>query len=234
MAVLAVAVLVAAGTVVALFAGQDESDADSFKAFKGSYPTYSPTPTPVARYTPKGAPAGPLQRFTGRPSQIIGQVVDREARLAYPRLARPWAPIGVGDYTAGYEYLVQKPKFAWYATVGSHPLDRRLVPILTVGPQRLRGAAELTVALWGKGIGLTKLTRIAGRPMTVSGRQAWLAGYRATFTDSVSGITERIVVTVAVDVGKPLPSVLLAMVAKPKYAMLPDINTVVTSLRVAR
>lgn len=231
MAVLAVVALVAAGTVVGLRMRQGEAGPDPYA---GAYPTYSPTPTPTAAWTPSGPAAGPLRRFPGRPSKVIGQVVDKQAGLAYSKLAAPWQPIkGFGSSTAGFEYTVDKPKFQWYGTVSSEPLDRRLAPIAT-GPNRLRAAAELSAAQWAKEQSVTKLTPIAGQAMRVSGRQAWLAGYRATITGSASGINERIVVMVAVDTGRAQPGVLQAMVGQPKYAMLPDVNTAVTSLRVVR
>jgi hypothetical protein len=226
------AVLAVAGTAVGLLIRPDEHGPDPYK---GAYPLISPTPTPTAVvWTPSGPPAGPLRRFRGRPSKVIGRVIDHQSGLSYARLGAPWRLItGVGGHTGGVEYTVEKPKFEWFGTVGSRLLDAEAAPAAT-GPSRLRAAAELGAQRWGDGLGVSKLTPIAGQPMKVSGRQAWLAGYRGAVDSPVTAVTERIFVVVAVDTGRPVPGLLELSLGKPKYALLPDFNTAVSSLRVIR
>jgi hypothetical protein len=227
----AVAALVAAGLLFVLLKGDAEGGPDPYA---GEYPvvTAAPTPTSTVTWAPAGRPAGPLRPFAGKGSKVTGVVTDRIAGLSYARLGAPWKAKGVGSHSGGQEYNVEKPKFRWLSGAYSGPLQDDLAPAVT-GPQKLRAAAELTAQDSVKILD-GKLTPIAGQQVKVSGRPAWLAGYRANFTNSVSGITERTVVIVAVDTGRRLPAVLEISVAKQVYKLLPDITTLLKSLKVVR
>jgi hypothetical protein len=235
-AALAVAALVAGTAVAVLGTRRGDEGPDPFQ---GAYPIVPATPsaTSTVRWTPGGRPAGPLRRFPGRPSRVAGTVVDRRAGLSYARLGPPWSPIkGVGSHSAGVEYVLSKPSFQWYGSVGSSPLLEKFTPVVlaTAGPYRLRAAAELSARLRVSNQAPSGLTPIAGQPLRVGGHRAWLTGYRVRFGSPFNGITERTYVIVAVDTGRRLPAIFDASLAKPKYAMLPDINTAVKSLRVVR
>jgi hypothetical protein len=226
-------VLAAAAAIVVFATRGGDGGPDPYA---GAYPVVSaaPSPSETITWAPTVPPAGPLPRFPGRPSRVAGTIVDREAGLSYARPGAPWRLIkGFGSHTAGVEYTIEKPKFRYYGTLGSNPMLAKFSPA-TVGPNRLRAAAELSAQQWSLEQSADGLTPIAGQPLKVSGRQAWLAGYRASFTDSYDGVKEQMHIVVAVDTGRRLPGMFDATVAQPKYILLPDINTLVRSLRVIR
>jgi hypothetical protein len=235
-AALAVAVLAAGTAAVAVLATRRGDEGPD--PYDGAYPLVAATPSPTSTisWTPSGHPAGPLRRFPGRPSRVAGRVADRRTGLSYLRPGPPWTPIrGAGFHTAGVEYTVTKPAFQWYGSVGSSPLLEKFAPaVAAAGPYGLRAAAELTARRRAGDQPASGLTPIAGQPLRVGGHRAWLTGYRVRLSPPVNGITERTYVIVAVDTGRRLPAIFDASLAKPKYALLPDINTAVKSLRVVR
>ncbi|MCW2888673.1 MAG: hypothetical protein JWL58_5535 [Streptosporangiaceae bacterium] len=228
---LAVAALAAAALVFVLLKGRSEGIPDPYA---GAYPvvTAAPTPTSTVSWAPSGPPAGRLRPFPGKGSKVTGVIVDKIAGLAYARLGAPWKTKGAGSHSAGQEYSVEKPKFRWLTGAYSAPMEDKLAPAAT-GPQALRAAAELTAQESVKLLD-GKLTPIAGQQLKVNGRPAWLAGYRAGFTNSISGVTERTMVVVAVNTGRRLPGVMEISVAKQVYKLLPDILTLIKSLKVVR
>jgi hypothetical protein len=232
----AVGAVVIAAAVVAVVALRDRSPSGP-DPFAGSYPVVGASSLPSAGITwqPTGRAAGPLKRFSGRASPVIGKIVDQKTGLAYAKLGAPWKPLtGIGPHTGGMEWNANsgKPNFHWWAGFYSGPLDEDFVPAAK-GPNGLRAAAELTAVKWAKTYDGT--TRpIAGQAMKVSGRNAWLAGYRVLTPNSHDKIPERAVVFVVVNAGRAVPSVFEVTAAKPKYQILPDFNTLISSLRVIR
>ncbi|HEX6470346.1 MAG TPA: hypothetical protein VF069_14710 [Streptosporangiaceae bacterium] len=226
------AVAIAAAVVVAV-AKRDRGPAGP-DPFAGAYPVLgaSATATPAYTWQPTGPPAGPLKRFTGRATRVTGTIVDRRSGLTYAKLAQPWKPTPGLSHSAGIEWTVQKPHFHWWAGAYSDLLDSDLVPA-TKGPDGLRAAAELDAAKWAKTYEGT-LIPAAGQPLRVSGRRAWLAGYRVRTPEAFDHIPERALVVVVVNSGRRVPALFEVSVAKPKYRLLPDINTLVGSLRVVR
>jgi hypothetical protein len=160
-------------------------------------------------------------------------MVDKSAGLSFARLGAPWKPLkGIGTHTGGQEYVVLKPDFRWLAGGYSGVLYEKLAPAAT-GPQALRAAAELTAQQSIKNLD-GRLTPIAGQSLKVGGHPAWLAAYRANFTDPYDKITERTMVVIAVDTGRRLPGILELSVAKRAYRLLPDLTTLIKSLKVVR
>jgi hypothetical protein len=227
------AVMVAAATVVMIMMRDDPPAGPD--PYAGSYPVVDATslPSPGITWQPSAPPAGPLKRFGGRSAAVTGTIVDRQAKLSYARLGPPWKPIsGFGTHSGGMEWTVEKPKFAWWAGAYSDTLDEDFVTAAK-GPNGLRAAAELDARKWAETYNGT-LIPIAGQPLKVSGRNAWLVGYRVKTPLSPSNVKERALVVVVIDAGLTVPSVFEVSVAQPKYRMLPDLNTLVRSLRVVR
>jgi hypothetical protein len=224
---------VIAAAVVFVVAKRDRSPAGP-DPYAGSYPVVAGSDAPSAAVTwrPTGPPAGPLKRFKGRPSQVIGKIVDRSAGLAYAKLAPPWRQAPGVTHSAGIEWDVQKPKFHWWAGAYSDLISDDFESAAK-GPDGLRAAAELDAAKWAKTYD-GKMIPLAGQPLKVSGRSAWLAGYRVRTPGSFDRIPERALVVVVINSGRRLPAVFEVSIAQPKYQILPDINTLVSSLRVIR
>lgn len=227
-------VIAAAGVAVFMMRDRGPSGPDPFA---GSYPVVGASAAPSAGITwqPSGPPAGPLRHFSGRPSPVIGKILDRKAGLGYDRLGAPWKLLsGFGPHTAGMEWNQNsgKSNFRWWAGAYSGPLDDDFIAAAK-GPNGLRAAAELSAAKWAN-TNDGKPIPLAGQAMKVSGHNAWLAGYRVRTPDSWDKVPERAVVFVVVDVGRLTPSVFEVSVAQPKYQLLPDFNTLISSLRVIR
>jgi len=230
----ALAAVVIAAAVIVVVTKRDGSSSGP-DPYAGSYPLVgaSGAASAVITWQPTGPPAGPLKRFTGRPSQVIGKIIDRKAGLSYAKLGPPWRPLkGLTAHTSGTEWDVKKPKFHWWAGAYAGLLRDDFVPAAK-GPNGLRAAAELTAAKWAKTYYGSPITT-AGQPLKVSGRSAWLAAYRVRTPDSFDHIPERALVVVVVNSGRNVPAVVEVSIAKPKYQLLPDINTLVSSLRVIR
>ena len=225
------AVVIAAAVVVVATRDRPPSGPDPYA---GSYPVIAASAVPSAAITwqPAAPPAGPLKRFNGRPSRIIGKIVDRSAGLSYAKLARPWKQAPGVTHSAGIEWSVDKPKFRWWAGAYSDLLREDFV-MAAKGPNGLRAAAELDAAKWAETYS-GKMLPLAGQPLKVSGRSAWLAAYRVRTRDPVDNIAEWALVVVAVNSGRQVPAVFEVSIAQPKYASLPDINTLVGSLQVVR
>jgi hypothetical protein len=229
----ALAAVVIAAAVVVVIVKRDRSPAGP-DPYAGSYPVIAASAAPSAAITwqPAGPPAGPLKRFNGRPTQVIGKIVDRSAGLSYANLAPPWKRAPAATHSAGIEWDVQKPKFHWWAGAYSGLLNDDFIPAAK-GPNGLRAAAELDAAKWADTY-QGKLIPLAGQAVKVSGRSAWLAGYRVRTPESFDHIPERALVVMVVNSGRRVPAVFEVSIAQPKYRLLPDINTLVGSLRVVR
>lgn len=234
-AALAAVVIAAAAAAAVLTRDRAPSGPDPYA---GAYPVIDPSslPSPGITWQASGPPAGPLRRFGGRGSAVAGTIVDRQARLAFARLGRPWKQLVTPTtHSAGMEWTVQKPKFTWWTGAYTDTLDEDFIAAAK-GPNGLRAAAELTARKWTQTHSISGgSTPIAGQPLRVSRRNAWLAAYRVNTVGSPSGVRERALVVVVVDTGQIAPSVFEVSVAQPKYRLLlPDINTLVRSLRVVR
>jgi hypothetical protein len=227
------AAVVIAAAVIVLVVQRDRSSSGP-DPYAGSYPLVAASVSPSAAITwqPSGPPKGPLKRFAGHPSQIVGKIIDRKSGLSYAKLASPWRRTKGFDHSAGIEWDVQKPKFHWWAGAYSDLL-RDDFASASKGPNGLRAAAELHAAKWAKTLDATPIPT-AGQPLKVSGRSAWLAGYRMRTPDSFDHIPERAFVVVTINSGRNVPAVFEVSIAKPKYQLLPDINTLISSLRVIR
>ncbi|HEU5157275.1 MAG TPA: hypothetical protein VFU43_09775 [Streptosporangiaceae bacterium] len=227
------AVVIAAAAIVGVVAKRDRSPSGP-DPYAGAYPVVAASTTPSAAITwqPAGPPAGPLKRFPGRATRVVGKIVDRTAGLSYAKLGPPWKQTKGITHTAGIEWDVQKPKFHWWAGAYSDLLRDDFLAAAK-GPNGLRAAAELDAAKWAKTYD-GKMIPIAGRALKISGRSAWLAGYRVLTPGSWDKIPERALVVVVVNSGRRVPAVFEVSMAKPKYQLLPDINTLVGSLRVVR
>jgi hypothetical protein len=235
-ATVAVSVLAAAAIAFLMF----HRPGASADPFAGAYPMVTPAPTPsaVPTWQPAGPPAGPLPTFHGQTSAVSGRTVDRASGVSYARFARPWKRPGVfsGFHRAGQELNSKRndPKHFWYVAVYSGPLPADSdVP----GPNRLRAGAELVGRQLVESLFPPNAVRkeVAGAPMTVDGRRAWVSAFRM-FQPRGSNRVEksRTVVFLAVDAGRPRPAIVQISVPDNQNRLLPDINLVIRSVRVLR
>lgn len=201
-----------------------------------SPPTFAPAPAPSET---RGRPAGPLSRYDGTPSKVRGRIKDHDAGLSYAKLGPPWqeSQEHLRGFTARQFLVAEQSGLGdqWFAEIASMPLAAAHDHLYT-GADSLRQVAEaqsrdLQVSEYPTG---SRREEVAGQPLTVSGRPAWLTGFRLAFRDPKFAVTEETVVVVAVDTGKARPGILYASIPGTRLELRPDINTVVESLRVLR
>lgn len=210
--------------------------------FAGSYPLVTPDPTQSPKgptWEPTGPPAGPLRTFPGTPTRVVGRVVDRKAGLSYAKLARPYRPIPrFGTHTGGQEFDNDRRDTGyWYCAVYSAPVKAEIAAAAKAAGKAnaLRAAAELEMQDTIKLFSDAKRTDLAGQPLTVSGRRAWLTAVQITNTAAARTAADpRTYVVIAVDTGRAVPSVAEVHVPNTQRRRLPDINTIMSSLRVVR
>lgn len=233
--------LIATAVVVVVVSRPDNRGPDPFA---GAYPLVSAAPvegesgTAAPTWRPAGQPAGPLRRFAGTPTKVIGRLVDRKAGLSYARLARPYGKIGLGVHTGGQEFKSRGNSLRtfWYCAVYSRTLDPELMPAVRAAGRSnaMRAAAELTATKALKLFSDAKRTDFAGQPLTISGRRAWLTGVRTNDPPASRRAHEWTKVFVAVDTGRALPGIAEIHIPNVQQRRLSDINTIVKSLSVAR
>lgn len=207
--------------------------------FAGSYPLVSPPPKPgqePVTWQPGAAPAGPLRRFPGTATRVVGRIVDRKAGISYARLARPYGKIGIGSHTGGQEFDSNGKDLQtfWYCAVYSSPLDPDLAAAVKAAGKDngMRAAAELEAKDALKLYSDSKRTDIAGQPLSVGGRRAWLTGVRLDHPKGSRKADVWHMVFIAIDTGRARPAIAEVHVPNTQQRRLPDINTIVKSLRV--
>lgn len=229
--------------VVALAAGAYflTRDGGSGKAaFAGSYPLVKAQPKPGLTWKASGPPAGPLPKFHGKASKAAGRITDKASGISYVRFAPPWHPhTPGGQHTAAQEIQPKKSHGMndfWYVAVYSGPLARDMAAAAT-GPDALRAAAELYAADFLKLLyeDEGRRTDLAGAPLKVDGHAGWVTAFRMTHTDHEKRPDKwQTEVVVAVDTGRKTPAIVEITIPSNKAALLPDVNAVVSSLRVVR
>jgi hypothetical protein len=196
--------------------------------------TFEPAPAPSAT---KGKPSGPLSQYDGTPSKVRGRIKDRDAGISYARFGPPWQESAehVRGFTARQFLVAEQSGLGnqWFAEIASMPLDEHHESLFT-GGDSLRQVAEaqsrdLQVGSYPPG---SRREEVAGEGLEVSGRRAWLTGFRLTFSDPRFTVTDETVVVVAVDTGKDRPGILYVSIPGTRDELRPDINTVVESLKV--
>jgi hypothetical protein len=243
--------MLAIGTGVVMLVGLavvvlvNRPTADGPDPFAGAYPLVGAPPDPGEEPTtwqPTGQPAGPLRKFPGTPTRVTGRIVDRRAGVSYARLARPYGKIGIGRHTGGQEFDNEevgnrkaRAGDFWYCAVYSGLVQPALVPAVRAAGKAnaMRAAAELEVSAALESEGKAKRTDIAGQPLTVSGRRAWLTAVQIQYPPERGSDTVWTKVYIAVDTGRARPALVEVHIPNTQNQRLPDINTIVRTLRAA-
>ncbi|MFI6519930.1 hypothetical protein ACIBF1_30555 [Spirillospora sp. NPDC050679] len=198
------------------------------------------------RGTPAKAQPGrivKLPRYKGTPSPVLGQAVDRYARLTYAELGGLWdpgkpPPTDVrSDYNRTQEFLTEEygEEQRWIAQLGSGRLPSRLQNAFS-GPDRMFKSAlafedHRTADAWPKG---TVARDVASQPLKVQGRPAWVIARELNFTGLKKGMKTRteLSVTVMIDVDGHRPSFVNICLPDTHRRLRPDVNRVISSIRV--
>ncbi|WP_067488835.1 hypothetical protein [Actinomadura hibisca] len=205
---------------------------------------------PRAAAALRGAPAKAqlgkvvkLPRYKGTPSPVLGQAVDRYARISYAELGGLWnpgKPLGADQgtyFNRTQEFVTEEHNGgrSWIAQLGSGRLPTPLQGFFT-GPDRLFKTAlafedRHTADVWPKG---TVARDVASQPFRVQGRPAWIIARELNFTGLKEGVktTTELSVTVMVDVDGYRPSFVNLCLPDTHRMLRPDVNRVISSIRV--
>lgn len=180
-----------------------------------------------------------LAKFKGAGSPISGTVTDPMSGLSYPQFGQGWVlptkknKLGQSGWSA-QQILVTEHKGTqyWYGTVLSAPLgpvERRVVQ----GDIK-ETAAAVSASLENRLYIFQHNTKpIASQALTVSGKKGWLIANYLTYKRPTIKATGELVVTVVVDTGKEVPSVLFMSIPNTHKALYPDVNKVLAQLKVS-
>ncbi|RJL34446.1 hypothetical protein [Bailinhaonella thermotolerans] len=184
----------------------------------------------------------PLPRYKGTRSPVTGQVKDRQSGLHYAALGGRWqldqrTPTELrakyGFSTRQYVPLGQDSQGRQvFAHVMSGPLPTRLAPQYT-------GAADMNKVLRATAYEVKKrfygaaalATKTAEQRFKVGGRPAELMAFEIRNRRAGTKITKDTVVFAAVDTGRALPAILYIAIPDTQKSLLPDINTIIKSIK---
>ena len=232
-------ILAAIGVVVSLLAGGDPGKRPTQPAPSRAAPSSKqPFPTPT---TPTPRPphrAIDLPHFRGEPSEHVGRIDDHTAGLSYVRLGRPWrngVPFTTSGFTQGQYYITEKyPGGTWQATIMSGRMSTHMPEY--VGTYRwFRSATKQATDVAARYYPADHRTlEVASQPVDVRGHSGWLVASRLYFHEPGLKASSELMVVVAVDTGHDDPGVLYVSIPNTENKRLPDINALLTSLRVIK
>ncbi len=230
---LAIAGFVALGIVV--FKGDGGGAEAEVKARPG---TSSPSPSATARASLP--PQKKLMVFKGNGSPVTGMLADPASGLSVPQLGGGWVEPNKKNKLAqsgwsGQQILVTEKKGTqlWYGTVLTSPLGPVERRIWAKGGDLQTGAAQVAASLENRLYGFPHQTReLASQPLRVGGHEGWLVARYLKYDRAPIRSTAEVVVTALVDTGGQYPSVLFVSMPNTHKKLWPDINTVISRLKV--
>ncbi|GAB1822976.1 hypothetical protein [Herbidospora sp. RD11066] len=216
-------------------------------------------PTPVAPATPEPEPTpepeettGPeadripegevvqLPAFDGKGSKVVGTVRDRKARLRFAELGKPWqpakpqpeGPITDGEYSTRQTFVTEEygDDRRWWADFDVlDDLPTRFTPGATL---HATAAALLDYKQVRNFPGGTTGIDIASQPI----KDGWLVAREMRMPPSSEGrkAERELAVAVAMDTGADDPALVWITIPETHKRLWPDVQTVVSSLRVLR
>ncbi|WP_187414971.1 hypothetical protein [Nonomuraea sp. PA05] len=190
-----------------------------------------------AAATPKAAPTksstsiGPLRKYTGKASPVIGRVPDAAAGISMPRLGGTWQLDQRATVKGTYgfdtrQYVQVAPER--YATVMSGPLSQRLSSYYE--PDNLEPVIKQVVlsarrSFFPQG---NKVRKIAQQPIKVGDQTGRLIAYELT-----SDTENATIATMAINTGGQVPAIVYISIPAESKELLPDIRTVMNQIRLA-
>ncbi|WP_066368865.1 hypothetical protein [Herbidospora mongoliensis] len=201
-------------------------------------PEETPSTGPEVDRIPEGEVVK-LPAFDGRGSKVVGTVRDRKARLRFAELGSPWGPakgqpdgpVSDGAYSMRQTFVTEEygPDLdrEWFADVDS----LRLPSELDAGDSLYDAAVALLDSKQIRNFpGGTTGIDIASQPI----RNGWVVARQMRMPPSDAGrkANLELAVAVAMDTGAGRPSVVWITIPETHKRLWPDIETVVSSLRV--
>ncbi|UBU11018.1 hypothetical protein [Nonomuraea gerenzanensis] len=184
-------------------------------------------PKPSA--TKSSTTIGPLPRYTGKASPVIGRVPDAGAGISVPRLGGTWQLDQRATVKGTYgfdtrQYVQVAPEK--YATVMSGPLAPRLSSYYE--PDNLEPVIKQVVlsarrTFFPDG---NKVRKIAQQPIKVGDQTGRLIAYELTADTEKATIA-----TMAINTGGQVPAIVYISIPSESKQLLPDIRTVMNQIR---
>jgi hypothetical protein len=236
---LLVIALVAAAAVYLLKAGGHSHDTQPTSPAKGA-----PAKKKAAKQSAAAGVALPpekqLPKFPGAHTKAAGHINDTFSGLSYPRFGAPWqVPTRKSGLAllgwSGQQIVVTEhnPKQLWYGQLMTGVLSAAEQDIYA-GPGTERAAATAYAQTTEARLyGFPHKTRpLASQPLVLNGHKGWLISSYLTFHRAGVKATGEVVTVAVIDTGRKSPAVLLMAVPNTHKKLWPDINFLVSSLKV--
>ncbi|MFC7033716.1 hypothetical protein [Nonomuraea rubra] len=189
----------------------------------------SESAAPKASATKSSTTIGPLPKYTGKASPIIGRVPDADAGISVPRLGGTWQLDERATVKGTYgfntrQYVQVAPER--YATVMSGPLAQRLSSYYeadNLEPVIKQVVLSARRSFFPDG---NKVRKIAQQPIKVGDQTGRLIAYSLT-----SETEKATIVTMAVNTGAEVPAIVYISIPSESKQLLPDIRTVMNQIR---
>ncbi|WP_186404216.1 hypothetical protein [[Actinomadura] parvosata] len=191
----------------------------------------SATAPPKSTPTKSATSIGPLPRYTGKASPVVGRVPDAGAGISVPRLGGTWQldqrATVKGTYGFNTRQYVQVAPDR-YATIMSGPLSQRLASYYK--PDDLEPVIRQVVLSARRSFfpDDNKVKKIAQQPIKVGDQTGRLIAYSLT-----SGTEKATIATMAINTGGELPAIVYISIPAESKQLLPDIRTVMNQIRLA-
>ncbi|MCT9933893.1 hypothetical protein N5079_27140 [Planotetraspora sp. A-T 1434] len=179
-----------------------------------------------------------LPRYSGRSSPVNGRLTDRAAGISYARLSGGWGPQSPDrgpTYASKFTLLRDsRPERGWLAMYGSGLMDPELL-------YRYEGDGGLFQAALAQQDALTAIPSsdttyrdMVSQPLTIDGRKAWVITRWIGFGPkaSTANIRSELHTLVLIDIGRERPAFLFVSMPDPSHDYLPDVNRLISSIRV--
>ncbi|GAA4943076.1 hypothetical protein GCM10023334_054820 [Nonomuraea thailandensis] len=189
----------------------------------------SASATPKASTTRSSTSIGPLPKYTGKASPVIGRVPDAGAGISVPRLGGTWQLDQRATVKGTYgfntrQYVQVAPER--YATVMSGPLAQRLSSYYDADdlePVIKQVVLSARRSFFPDG---NKVRKIAQQPIKVGDQTGRLIAYSLT-----SETEKATIVTMAVNTGADVPAIVYISIPSESKQLLPDVRTVMNQIR---
>ncbi|MGP3929619.1 hypothetical protein [Nonomuraea sp. KM88] len=190
-----------------------------------------PSASKKPRATKTSSSIGPLPKYSGKPSPVIGRIPDAPARISVPRLGGDWRLDQRATVKATYgfdtrQYVQVAPER--YAQLMTAPLSQRLASYYE--PDDLEPAIKQVVlsarrSYFPKD---NKVRKIAQQAIKVGDSTGRLIAYSLT-----SQTEKATIVTMAVNTGGNVPAIVYMSIPAESKRLLPDVRTVMNQIRLA-
>jgi hypothetical protein len=222
-----VAIAMVAALLWAFLAGPLAGEEPSSSAVASGAPTEAKKPTTTKTSTT----IGPLPKYPGKASPVIGALQDPAAGITVPRLGGNWQLDQRATVKNTYlyetrQYVQVAPEK--YAELLSGPLPTRLASYYD--KDNLEPVIKQVVLTARKRFfpADNKVRKIAQQPIKVGDQTGRLIAYSLT-----SETEKATIVTMAVNTGRNVPAIVYMSIPSGSKQLLPDVRTVMNQLKLA-